>query len=417
MKSLKWEIKMPAINLNQIFSKNSLPYGIFKPDSENNFRVGVALGEQILDLAGLETMQFIDSGTDKPVFSQGSLNAFMALGFECWRDVRQQLLELVNEKLDKIPKKVIYNQCDCELKLPFEVSDYTDFFSSWQHAYNLGKMFRPNGSAVLPSWNKIPLAYHGRSSSIIVSGTPLKRPCGQILNNININQFSATNALDFEVEFGFVIGTGNSQGTSIKTDDAYQHVFGAVILNDWSARDIQKFEYVPLGPFLGKSFATSISPWVMSIFALQESFMDAPAQQPEIEGYLKDSNRKLFDIELCVYFKTQELQAYQKIAVTNTRYSYWSLPQLIAHHTINGCNLKTGDILATGTLSGPELHQFGSMIELSWGGEKPLEVTADIKRSFLENGDSVLIEGTLLSNGQPLFGMGFVEGTILPENK
>jgi fumarylacetoacetase len=399
------------------FPLNNLPYGVFRCSKSENFRVGAAIGDYVLDLAVLEKARLLKAS--EKVFSEDSLNAFMALGYEQWFSVRQELLKLLHADCPDLRdngillKKALYKYSDCELKLPVNIPDYTDFFTSEQHAINLGKMFRPDNEPLVPQWKHMPIAYHGRSSSIVVSTTPVKRPYGQILNEDKKTCFGQSQLLDIEVEFAYFIGTGNQLGTSITTKNAHKHVFGAVLVNDWSARDIQKWEYVPLGPFLGKNFATSISPWVVSLFALEEFYTDAPKQDIPVLDYLKETDRKIFDINLALALKTDSMSDYETIANTNTKYSYWTYQQMIAHHTINGCNLRTGDLLASGTISGPNPQQFGSLIELTYAGQKPLNLGGNQQRIFLEDGDSVRITGTCRNTAKLQLGFGEVEGTII----
>lgn len=408
------------INTNCDFTLQNLPYGVFRPNNAENFRIGVPIGEFILDLAQLlEANLLIVRSNHENIFKTDSLNLFMELGHQQWLSVREQIQSLLHKDNPKLRdhsflrKRILYPQNQCEMKLPINVGDYTDFYACKYHAENLGKMFRPNSQALLPNWQHMPVAYHGRSSSIVVSGTPVKRPQGQVLLKNNIPILSYSNKLDFEVELGFIIGTGNKLGEPVPMDEVEQHIFGAVLLNDWSARDIQQWEYVPLGPFLSKSFATSISPWVVSMFALKEFMQPAPKQDIPVLEYLQDAERKLLDINLTTYIKSKDMMNYQEICKTNSKYLYWTHKQMIAHHTINGCNLRCGDLLATGTISGPEVNQAGSLIELTWNGQRPIELSDYTQRSFLADWDSILIEGKCINSQGSHIGFGALEGTLV----
>ena len=324
----------------------------------------------VVDLAALD-----------PCFGEPSLNAFMSRGPEFWAETAGRVGEGV------VPAAP-------ELAMPFEVADYVDFYSSLQHATNLGRMFRPGSEPLLPNWRHLPVGYHGRSGTVVPDGTPVRRPCGQRPGP----SFGASEKLDIELELGFVIGVPSSLGEPVPVDRALDHVFGLVLVNDWSARDIQAWEYQPLGPFLGKSFATSISRWVVPLSELAERRVGAEAQQPEPLPYLREAPWA-FDIDLEV-----ELNG-AVVANTNARHLYWSIAQQIAHLTINGASLRTGDLLATGTISGPEQGERGSLIELSWNGEEPFKVGDGSMRTFLEDGDEVVLRG------EPL---GEVRGRIEP---
>lgn len=345
-----------------------------------------------------------------PEFAQSSLNQFIALGFDAWESTRLKIAKLISEKN---PQLKYYPAKSCILKLPVDIGDYTDFFTSEVHATNLGKMFRPDMPPLTPQFKTMPTAYHGRASSVIVSGTKIKRPSGQILlNNQTSPIYSPTQKLDIEVELGFIIGMGNNLGEPISIKNAHKHIFGVVIVNDWSARDIQRWEYVPLGPFLGKNFGTSISPWVMPMSALKDFWVDADPQDPIPLDYLFENKFKLLDIKLEVLIKSKNMKNYVTISNTNSRYLYWSPNQMVAHHTVNGCNLRTGDLLATGTISGPNADQYGSLIELSWNGKNAIKLNDQESRFFLEDGDSVIIRGRCEKSGMVLE-LGEVEGTII----
>ncbi len=338
----------------------------------------------VVDLAALD-----------PCFAEPSLNAFMARGPEFWAETAGRAGEGREvETVGAPPAEPGASAQPPQLGMPFEVADYVDFYSSLQHATNLGRMFRPGSEPLLPNWRHLPVGYHGRSGTVVPDGTPVRRPCGQRPGP----SFGASEKLDIELELGFVIGVPSSLGEPVPVDRALDHVFGLVLVNDWSARDIQAWEYQPLGPFLGKSFATSISRWVVPLSELAERRVGAEAQQPEPLPYLREAPWA-FDIDLEV-----ELNG-AVVARTNARHLYWSIAQQIAHLTINGASLRTGDLLATGTISGPEQGERGSLIELSWNGEEPFKVGDGSMRTFLEDGDEVVLRG------EPL---GEVRGRIEP---
>jgi fumarylacetoacetase len=297
--------------------------------------------------------------------------------------------------------------------LPVNIGNYTDFYSSMEHASNVGKMFRPDGDALLPNWKHIPVGYHGRASSIVVSGYPIRRPKGQTLpDGTDQPVFGPCRLLDFELEMAFIVGQPNPMGDSISVDQAEEHIFGMTIFNDWSARDIQKWEYVPLGPFLAKNFASSMSPWVVTLDALQPFRTEAPAQNPEVLPYLKEKQRGTYDIQLFVDLKPGQHHPVT-ICRSNFKYLYWTMAQQLAHHTVGGCNMQVGDVCASGTISGPTTDSFGSMLELSWKGTKPLVLEDGIERKFLQDGDVVVMRAYCEKEGIRV-GFGSVETEILP---
>ena len=357
------------------FDRTTLPYGVFSTPGTAP-RVGVAVGDGVLDLA-----EHLD-----PSFATGSLNPFLAAGRSRWTEVREAVRGLLDRPL--VP------MADATMHLPFEVADYVDFYASEQHATNLGRMFRPDGDALLPNWKHLPVGYHGRAGTVVVSGTPVRRPQGLRLPGPT---YGPSLKLDVEVELGFVVGTPSTLGTPVSTGAFEDHVFGVVVLNDWSARDIQSYEYVPLGPFLGKSFATSISPWVVPLEALPR--VPAPAQDPEPAGYLMTEGDWAYDLclELVVNGRSISRPPYKGM--------YWTAPQMLAHLTANGASLRTGDLFASGTISGDAVDERGSLIELTWNGREPLD-----GRTFLEDGDSVTISARTASGAW----LGEVEGTIRP---
>jgi fumarylacetoacetase len=300
------------------------------------------------------------------------------------------------------------------MHLPVAVGDYTDFYSSKQHASNVGSIFRDKNNPLLPNWLHLPVAYHGRASSLVVSGTPIRRPRGQTKRpNETTPQFGPSLELDFELEIGYFIGQGNNLGEPISVTDVDRHLFGLVLVNDWSARDVQRWEYVPLGPFLAKNFGTSISPWVVPLAALQPFRSAGPKQDPVPLPYLRVDEAAAYDISLEVKLQTTTMAEAHTISRTNFKEMYWSISQQVAHHTVTGCNLRVGDLLASGTLSGNEKESYGSLLELAWAGKEPIELPTGERRSFLEDGDTVILTGYAQGDGYRI-GLGEVRGTILP---
>ena len=350
---------------NSDFPLQNLPYGVFQPQGEAA-RVGVAIGREVVDLAALEAAGLLQTGST-PVFNQTTLNAFIALGRPVWQQVRARLQQLLSADCAELRdnadlrQQAFYPQADVVMLLPIEVPGYTDFYSSKEHAYNVGCMFRDPKNALMQNWSELPVGYNGRASSVVVSGTDLVRPSGQIkLPNEERPVFSACRKLDFELETGFIVGKATALGETIAIDDAENHIFGMVLLNDWSARDIQQWEYVPLGPFNSKTFGTSISPWVVTLEALEPFRSAAPAQDPQPLAYLRASNNSNYDIQLQVAIATEDSETV--ISNTNFKYMYWSMAQQLTHHTIAGCNVRVGDLMGSGTISGPEKDSRGSLL-------------------------------------------------------
>ncbi|MGH9168681.1 MAG: fumarylacetoacetase [Acidimicrobiia bacterium] len=385
------------------FPIENLPYGVFRRAGENP-RVGVAVGEGVLDLAALESAGVLPG---RGVFAADSLNPFMALGPPAWRAVRERLTELLLDDWEVVRRALVHLD-EAELLLPIRVADYVDFYSSLEHATNMGRMFRPEAEPLLPNWRYLPVGYHGRSGTVVVSGTPVVRPCGQIKPDDGPPVYAPTRMLDVELEVGFILGMGSEAGEPIPIQRAWEHVFGVVLVNDWSARDIQSWEYVPLGPFLGKSFATSISPWVVTLDALEPYRVPAPAQQPEPLDYLVGEEDWGYDIHLEIVLQDQV------ISRTNFRHLYWTMAQQLAHATANGARARTGDLYASGTISGPRPGSYGSLIELTRQGSEPLRLAGGAQRSFLEDGDAVVMRGWCEADGRPRIGLGEVRGTVLP---
>jgi fumarylacetoacetase len=392
------------------FGPEHLPYGVFRRASEESRaeeaardrdepRVGVRFDDGVLDLAALARDGLLEE--DPVLFAQPSLNRFMAAGPEVWRRVREALRALTagpDAELAAVPLE------EAELLLPVEVGDYVDFYSSIEHASNVGRMFRPDSGALPPNWRHLPAGYHGRSGTVVVSGTPIRRPRGQRRDAGDpAPVYGPSTRLDIELELGFVVGVPSAQGAPVPVDRALEHVFGVVLLNDWSARDLQAWEYRPLGPFLAKSFATSISAWVTPLDAVLGRRVPAPAQEPEPLPYLHEDPWAL-DLDLDV-----ELNG-ATIARTNARHLYWSATQQLAHMTVNGASLRVGDLYGSGTISGPEREQRGSLLELSWNGAEPIALPDGSTRTFLQDGDEVVLRGRA---GEAI-ALGEVRGRIEP---
>ena len=399
------------IDSNSHFTIYNLPFGIFSTPAKHK-RAGVAIGNYIIDLSVLFEHSFFEDKIHSNIFNQDSLNDFIALGKDIWSFVRKKIQDLLIEDSDfyKVNHdKFLFLQSEATMYLPVKIGDYTDFYSSEEHASNVGKMFRPTMDPLLPNWKHMPIAYHGRSSSIISTNQNIKRPYGQVLKGEDV-VYSPCNTLDIEIELGFIIGKSNNLGEPIDIKNANEHVFGAVLLNDFSARDIQRWEYQPLGPFLGKNFATAISPWIVTMEALQQFYTEAPTQTQAVLPYLKEENRLNFDIEISFEIETAK-QNKATVAVTNSKYLYWTMEQQIAHHTVNGCNLRVGDLLGTGTISGKEKTSFGSLLELTWNGKESINI-GDEQRTFLQDGDTTILSA-VCKKGDKQIGFGEVRNLII----
>lgn len=377
------------------FSLYNLPFGIFSARGEGP-RPGIAIGDQILDLRAMSERGLLGAtGVPPVVLEQPVLNDFIRLGKSLtvpFREHIQQMLCDPDSALRQTPQAMV-PMASARLHLPVQVPNYTDFYASLDHARNVGTMFRGADRALMPNWRHLPVAYHGRASSIVPSGTPVRRPWGQVLPpNAERPVFSASQALDIELEVAAVIGRETPLGQPVSTADAEAHVFGLLLLNDWSARDIQRWEYVPLGPFLGKNFATGLSPWIVPLEALAPFRVAGTPQTPPVLPYLQVGGAHHFDIELEVLL-TPEGGQETLLSRSNYRYLYWSLSQQVAHHTVNGCNLQVGDLLASGTISGPKPGSYGSLLELTWGGTQPLSLRDGQQRTYVADGDTVCIRG------------------------
>ena len=410
------------VDSNNHFPIQNLPFGIFKSNSNKDApRAGVAIGNYVIDLAELEEAGlFNEISSEKNIFNQSSLNSFMALGKTVWTSVRNKISQLLRHDeptlRDNIAlrKLAIYNRNDITMLIPIEVKGYTDFYSSREHATNLGKLFRPNDNPLTPNWLHMPIGYDGRASSIVVSGTDFHRPCGQIrLGNDGEPQYSESKALDTEIEIAFIVGTPSKFGQPISVHDVPEHIFGMVLLSDWSARDIQRWEYVPLGPFLGKNFCTSISPWIVTMDALEPFRTKCCKQDPKPLPYLQSSREYAYDINLELSIKSDEMSNEYCISKTNYNGIYWDICQQLAHHSVNGCPVNTGDILASGTISGTDPKSYGSLVELTWGGQNPIKLPNGEERTFIQDHDTISINGCCNGNGYKV-GFGDVTATILP---
>jgi fumarylacetoacetase len=393
------------------FGPENLPLGIFRTGNETP-RVGAAIGDQVIDLAPLAAEQPADGSPITPAIAEAlatqSLNAFLALGRPAWQATRAWLLDLVgNEQNQESVEPHLVPQADAQMLLPFEVADYVDFYASEHHATNVGRLFRPDAEPLLPNWKHLPVGYHGRAGTVVASGTDIVRPSGQRkAPGDDAPTYGPSQRLDIEVELGYVVGSPSTLGSRVSVEDFAEHVYGVVVLNDWSARDIQAWEYVPLGPFLGKSFATSISPWVVSLDALEASKVPLAKQEPAVLPYLAGELTN-FDITFEVHWNGQ------LVSSPPYREMYWSAAQMLAHLSVNGASVRTGDLFASGTVSGAEKDQRGSFLELSWGGREPITVNGE-QRSFLADGDEVTITAWARTPNGARIGLGSVTGQILP---
>jgi fumarylacetoacetase len=404
-----------SVSPNSPFPIQNLPYGVFSYGAVRA-HIGVAIGEYVLDLSVLQQKGLLVG----EYFQADRLNPFIKAGKAEWRRVRQALQELLDQGNPKLRddkallQEVLVPREKVCMHLPVEIGDYTDFYSSKEHASNVGSMFRDPSNPLLPNWLHVPIGYHGRASSVVVSGTDVRRPCGQTKHESKaLPSFGPCRLMDFELEVGCIIGKENKLGEPIPIDQAHEYIFGMVLVNDWSARDIQTWEYVPLGPFLAKNFATSISPWVVTMDALDEFRVPGPRQDPEPLPYLRSADNWSFNIELEVGLKTPSMAEPASIVKGNFRSMYWNVCQQLTHHTSNGCNVRVGDLFASGTISGADPHSYGSLLELTWRGTKPIKLPSGEERTFLKDGDSVSMSGFACGSGYTI-GFGEVIGTVLP---
>jgi len=401
------------------FPLENLPFGVFKP-RDGDARIGVALGDYVVDLAALQEAGHFPDLKDRQVFARDSLNEFLALGRSAWKKVREILQELLSADVPtlrddkKLRERVFHRQSEVEMLLPARIGNYTDFYSSYHHAHNVGTMLRGPENALMPNWKWLPVAYHGRASSVVVSGSDVRRPKGQTKPpDAPTPVFGPTKSLDYELEMAFLVGPGNSLGQPVPIDQAADHIFGFVLMNDWSARDIQAWEYQPLGPFLAKNFCTSISPWVVTLEALEPFRKPLTKQDPEPLPYLRAKTDFTFDIQLEAKLQTAKSKSPHTITRTNFQNLYWSISQQLAHHTVGGCNLQPGDLLASGTISGETEESRGCMLEITWRGANPLKLPGGEERKWLEDGDSMSITGWCQGDGYRV-GFGEARGKIVP---
>ncbi|MFT7028671.1 MAG: fumarylacetoacetase [Marinoscillum sp.] len=405
-----------AVTDNSDFPIQNLPFGIC--DYKGRVSAVSIIGDQVIDLAVLQGLGLL-KGIDLPeqIFENSVLNDFIGLGKHVTNGVRERLAKLLsrgNTELQNHPnRESVFKPVDqVTMLLPVRIGDYTDFYSSEQHAYNVGCMFRDPDNALLPNWKHIPVGYHGRASSITVSGTDFHRPKGQTQETPEGKpSFGPTKRLDFELEMGFITGKANALGSSISTEEVDDHIFGFVLFNDWSARDIQKWEYVPLGPFLAKNFISTMSPWIVTLEALQIFRVAGVAQDPEVLDYLKVSGNRNFDINLEVAVQPEGSEELV-VSRSNFKHMYWNVNQQLAHHTINGCNIQVGDLYASGTISGPTPDSYGSMLELAWKGTKPVGMPDGTERKFINDGDTVTMRGYAEKDGLRI-GFGEVKNKVL----
>lgn len=410
--ALKSFIDVPA---SSDFPLENLPYGVIRTRGDEA-RVAVALGEYAVDLAVLEEKKLLS--TPERVFNQPTLNAFAALGRKTWHSVRRELQDLLMADCARLRddaelrEQVFVPLKKVEMQLPFAIGGYTDFYASEDHATNVGKLFRPNDPPLLPNWKHIPIAYNGRASTVVVDGTPVKRPEGQVKPpTATTPSFQPSAKLDYEVELGLFVGQSSSLGTPIAMNEVEDYIFGFVLVNDWSARDIQAWEYVPLGPFLGKSFATTISPWVIPAEVLTGCQVEMPAQDPTPLPYLS-GKQYAYDIQIDALLKTRKLKEAVPVTRTNAKNLYWSFAQQLVHHASNGCQMRVGDLLASGTISGSSNSSWGSLLELTFNGKTPLQLPSGETRTFLEEGDELTLRGSAMVDGVRI-GFGQASGKIV----
>ena len=405
------------------FPIQNLPYGAFRRKSGGATRPGVAIGDYVLDLAVVEEAGLFNTPNLRGIqyFSgKSTLNDFMAAGRPAWQEAREMITHLLRQDVPTLRDNqalrdtALIHKSELEMQLPVEIGDYTDFYSSRYHATNVGSMFRDPKNALLPNYLWVPIAYHGRASSVVISGTDIHRPLGQTkADDAATPAFGPCRLLDFELEMGFFIGPGNRLGQPIPIEKTPEHIFGMALVNDWSARDIQKWEYQPLGPFLSKNFATTISPWIVTLDALEPFRCAGPEQDPAPLPYLRSVDNRSYDIHLEVHLQSEKMDTPATLCRSNFRYLYWNICQQLAHHTISGCNIRPGDMMASGTISGPTPDSYGSMLELAWRGTKPLQISPSEKRSFIQDNDTVILTGWCQGNGYRV-GFGEAKGKVLP---
>tara|TARA_B100001287_G_scaffold92875_1_gene77884 strand:- start:2937 stop:4211 length:1275 start_codon:yes stop_codon:yes gene_type:complete len=401
------------------FPIQNIPFGVFLT-RDDIITIGTRIGDTAIDLGALHQLGYFDGiPLTDDIFLQDTLNDFIADGRQTWRAVRKRIVEIFDAENSILKSNanhkdvVLFNLDEIEMQLPIQIGDYTDFYASREHATNVGTMFRGKENALMPNWLHLPVGYHGRSSSIIQSNIPIRRPKGQTLPvGSNKPVFGPSKAVDFELEMAFITTDANQLGDSVPVNEAETYIFGLVLFNDWSARDIQRWEYVPLGPFLGKNFASSISPWIVTLDALEPFRVSSPKQDPEPLEYLKSSENKSFDINLEVAIRPQN-SVETIVCKSNFKYMYWNMSQQLAHHTVNGCPVKAGDMMGSGTISGSKPNSYGSMLELAWKGEKPLKLNDGSERKFINDNDTVILRG-FCKKSDLRIGFGEVSTKLLP---
>lgn len=401
------------------FPIQNIPFGVFIT-KEDVITIGTRIGDYAIDMGALQQLGYFDGiELTDDMFMQDTLNDFISDGKKTWRLVRNRLAQIFDENNPKLRDNakhrdvVIFEMADVEMLLPVQIGDYTDFYSSKEHATNVGKMFRDPENALLPNWLHIPVGYHGRSSTIVPSGVPVRRPNGQTMPaDATEPVFGPSRLVDFELETAFITTDANVMGEPIPVDEAEDYIFGMVLFNDWSARDIQKWEYVPLGPFLAKNFASSISPWIVTMDALMPFKTESPEQSPTPLPYLQQKNKTTFDINLQIGIAPEGAEE-TVVSRTNFKYMYWTMAQQLAHHTVNGCRVNSGDMMGSGTISGSTPDSFGSMLELTWGGKNPIKLNDGSERKFIQDGDTVTIKG-YCENESVRIGFGECSSKLLP---
>jgi len=401
------------------FPIQNIPFGVFLT-KDDVITIGTRIGDYAIDLGALQQLNYFEGiELTDDMFMQDTLNDFISDGKKTWRLVRNRIADLFDAKNPELQNNeehkeiVVFRMEDVEMQLPVLIGDYTDFYSSKEHATNVGSMFRDPANALLPNWLHIPVGYHGRSSTIVPSGIPVHRPMGQTLPNGETTPvFGPSRSIDFELETAFITTDANIMGENIPVHEAEDYIFGMVLLNDWSARDMQKWEYVPLGPFLAKNFATSISPWIVTMDALEPFRTKGPKQDPNPLPYLQQKGKQSFDISLEVSIEPENGEAVV-VSNSNFKYLYWSMSQQLAHHTSNGCRLNSGDMMGSGTISGPTPNSFGSMLELTWNGKNPIKMKDGTERKFINDNDTVTIKG-FCENKEVRIGFGEVCSKLLP---
>jgi len=407
------------VDKNSDFPIQNIPFGVFLT-RDDIVTIGTRIGDTAIDLGALHQLGYFDGiPLTDDIFLQDTLNDFIADGRKTWRLVRNRIADIFDDTDDTLKNNkknkeiVLFRLDEIEMQLPVQIGDYTDFYASKEHATNVGTMFRGKDNALMPNWLHLPVGYHGRSSSIIPSGIPIHRPQGQTLPaGATVPTFGPSNLVDFELEMAFITTDANDLGEPIPISEAEEYIFGLVLFNDWSARDIQKWEYVPLGPFLGKNFASTISPWIVTLDALEPFRVESPKQHPQPLPYLQLGGKNSYDINLEASIKPQEAKE-TIVCRSNFRYMYWNMAQQLAHHTVNGCPVNSGDMMGSGTISGPTEDSYGSMLELTWRGEKPLKMKDGTERKFIQDNDTVIMRA-FSENDDVRIGFGEVKTKLLP---